>query len=144
VIAGKSNGGQKDEPMPEHHITHEPRSFVEASDVELDPIRNPNKATSATVARGVNKLHKCVETGFANLNAQMEILRGALRIDETGKPVGGSKPIGLLSTWEATWRGAFVIFGGLSCTAFVWRGAVILWPAAVQFVKAINEFIVGH
>jgi hypothetical protein len=130
--------------MPEHHIAHELRSFVGASDVELDPIRNPNKATSATVARGVNKLHKCVETGFAEMKSETEILRKALRIDKDGKPLKGSKPIGLLSTWEATWRGAFVIFGGLSCTAFAWRAAVVLWPAAVQFVKAINEFIVGH
>jgi len=131
--------------MPEHHqLNPEPRSFVGTADVELDPIRNPTKATSATVARGVNKLHKCVETGFAEVKSEMETIRKALRIDKDGKPLKGSKPIGLLSTWEATWRGALVIFGALSSTAFVWKAAVILWPAVVNFFEAINKFIVGH
>jgi hypothetical protein len=112
--------------------------------VELDPIRNPTKATSAIVARGVNKLHKCVEAGFQNVSSELEVIRAALRIDKDGKPLGGSKPIGLLSSGEAAWRGALVIFGGLSATAFVWKAVVFLGPALEQLFLAINNFIVRH
>lgn len=122
-------------------VPSEPRSFIESgADVELKPIRNPEKATAPAVARGVNQLHKCVEQGFKDVQAELGVIRQALHIDEHGKRIGGS-PIGMLSTVQAGWRGALIVFAGLSATIFVWRGLFELWPSISTFGMSVFHWI---
>lgn len=113
--------------------------------MELEPIRNPAKATAPTVARGVNKLHKCVEAGFARQEQQLAAIRKALHIDEDGNKLKGSSPLFTLNTQQAAWRGGFAVFGGISATLVVWRALFALWPAVAEFGTHVLAFMnTGH
>lgn len=114
--------------------------------MDLKPIVNTAKASNASLARGINRFHECLEAHILHTEQNFQTLQSDIKdLKEIMKPKGKAKPIAFLSSWQAGWRGATAVFAGLSMTVVVWRGIIALWPSGVEFFKHIATLInTGH
>lgn len=123
---------------PNGSIQSEERSFApkKVTPVDLEPIRNPTKASNAVIARGINRFHKCLESHIEQTDTNFEKLEKAI-IDLRNELLpGGKKPFAFLSTGQVSFRTVIGMLFGLPTAAYIYRLTVAMWPY-------INSFLLG-